>query len=398
MSTSSGASPSAAAEPEAEDALIDTAVARDLAALAASGKSDFVEKIHRLYATNAPESLTAVQSAAKAGDAEGVARAAHALKSMSYNIGAKKVARLCSALEAKGRAGEAVPPSDVVELGEALHATLAALSGESQTSAGSEEAALLADLRAAIAGAPGAGELVMHYQPQMDRQGETLVGCEALVRWTHPVRGAVSPADFVPMAERSGVIGELTEFVIRRVCAEAPQLGDLRVGFNASALEFSRPGFADRLVKLVAECGLPLERIEVEITETAALDDAENTRANIIRLRELGVKVALDDFGAGYTSLRFLRMFPFDKLKIDRDFILDCEKDAEAATIVHAVVSIGRALGMKVVAEGVETEAQRNFLKVAGVHALQGWLFGKAMPAADLAAKYGLGAPARAVA
>ncbi|HEX8570111.1 MAG TPA: EAL domain-containing protein [Caulobacteraceae bacterium] len=382
-----------------EDGLLDAAVQRDLAALAASGKSDFVDKIHRLYATNAPDSLAGVQQAAKAGDGEGLARAAHALKSMSYNIGAKKVARLCSALEARGRAGEPVGQPDVVELGEALHATLAALSGEpAAPSAASEETALLADLRAAIAGDPGAGQLVMHYQAQMDRQGETLVGCEALVRWTHPVRGFVSPADFVPIAERCGMIGELTDFVVRRVCEEARLLGDLRIGFNASALEFSKPGFADRLVRLVAESGLPLERLEVEITETAAMDDAESTKANIVRLREMGVKVALDDFGAGYTSLRFLRMFPFDKLKIDREFIQDCEKDAEAATIVHAVVSIGRALGMKVVAEGVETETQRNFLKIAGVHALQGWLFGKAMPAADLAAKYGLGESQRAVA
>ena len=124
------------------------------------------------------------------------------------------------------------------------------------------------------------------------------------------------------------------------------------------------------------------------------LDDAEVARANIVKLREMGIKVALDDFGAGYTSLRFLRMFPFDKLKIDREFIQDCETDAEAATIVHAVVAIGRALGMKVVAEGVETEAERNFLKIAGVHALQGWLFGKALPARDFAARYGLDAPA----
>jgi signal transduction histidine kinase/EAL domain-containing protein (putative c-di-GMP-specific phosphodiesterase class I)/CheY-like chemotaxis protein/HPt (histidine-containing phosphotransfer) domain-containing protein len=393
------AEPQAGAAAEDPDALLDAAVTRDLSSLAASGKADFVEKIHRLYATNAPDSLSAVQQAARDGDGEALARAAHALKSMSYNIGAKKVARLCSAMEARGRAGDAVSQADVVELGEALHATLAALGGKNEGGGGaSEEAALLADLKAAIAGAPGAGSLVMHYQPQMDRAGETLVGCEALVRWTHPQRGSVSPADFVPLAERAGVIGDLTDFVVRRVCQEARQLGDLRVGFNASALEFSKPGFADRLARLAAESDLPLERLEVEITETAALDDAENTKANIAKLRELGIKVALDDFGAGYTSLRFLRMFPFDKLKIDRDFILDCEKDAEAATIVHAVVSIGRALGMKVVAEGVETEAQRNFLKVAGVHAMQGWLFGKAMPADELAARYRLANGERAVA
>jgi EAL domain-containing protein (putative c-di-GMP-specific phosphodiesterase class I) len=258
----------------------------------------------------------------------------------------------------------------------------------------SDEALLLADLKVAIA----RGELTMVYQAQMDRLGTSLVGCEALVRWNHPKRGAVSPAEFVPIAERAGVIGDLTEYVVRRVCADTARFGGLRVSFNASALEFCKPDFAERMGALIADCGFDPARLEVEITETAVVDDAETAKANIERLRRLGVKVALDDFGAGYTSLRFLRMFPFDKLKIDREFIQGCEQDPEAATIVHAVVSIGRALGMKVVAEGVETEAERNFLKIAGVHALQGWLFGKALPAREFAAKYELDSSLRAAA
>ncbi len=378
---------------KAQDEVLDPAVSRDLAEMAANGRRDFVSKIHHLYRTNAPHSLLAVKDAVEIGDAAALANAAHALKSMSYNVGAKRVAAQCAVLEDAGREGAPVSLDEVRLLALALEATLRALSAQDAPKtpeAQSEEALLLRDLKLAIA----RGELTMVYQAQMDRSGTELVGCEALVRWTHPTRGAVSPAEFVPVAERAGVIGQLTEFVVRRVCAEMARFPDLKVSFNASALEFCRPDFAERMGALIAECGFDPARLEVEITETAVVDDAETAKINITRLRKMGVKVALDDFGAGYTSLRFLRMFPFDKLKIDREFIQGCEKDPEAATIVHAVVSIGRALGMKVVAEGVETEAERSFLKIAGVHSLQGWLFGKALPARDLVAKYELDKPA----
>ncbi|MDP8916480.1 MAG: EAL domain-containing protein [Pseudomonadota bacterium] len=370
----------------ADDELLDPAVARDLASLAAAGQTDFVAKIHRLYRANAPLTLESMLEAAGALDAEGVARAAHALKSMSFSVGARRVALLCGELETAAREGVPTTALTLHELARALELTLRKLSGrDAPLESQSDDAKLLADLRAAIA----AGELTMVYQAQMDRAGETLVGCEALVRWNHPERGAVSPAEFVPVAERAGVISELTDFVVRRVCQDMAPYG-LPVSFNASALEFSKPGFAERMSRLIKACGYDPSRLEVEITETAVVDDAEAAKTNIVRLRAMGIKVALDDFGAGYTSLRFLRMFPFDKLKIDREFIQGCEQDPEAATIVHAVVSIGRALGMKVVAEGVETEAERSFLKVAGVHALQGWLFGKAVPAPEFAAKFGL--------
>jgi len=378
-----------AALPDAEDELIDPAVARDLAALASSGQTDFVDKIHRLYRANAPLTLEAMLGGAKADDGEAVARAAHALKSMSFNVGARKVAALCGDLEGAARGGAPTSAATLHEVARTLERTLRRLSGRDiPIEPQSDDARLLADLRRAIK----AGELAMVYQPQMDRAGEQLVGCEALVRWNHPERGAVSPAEFVPLAERAGVISELTDFVVRRVCRDMAAY-PVPVAFNASALEFSKPGFAERLGRLIKSCGHDPSRLEVEITETAVVDDAEAAKANIVRLRAMGVKVALDDFGAGYTSLRFLRMFPFDKLKIDREFIQGCEKDPEAATIVHAVVSIGRALGMKVVAEGVETEAERTFLRVAGVHAMQGWLFGKAVSAPELAARFGLARP-----
>jgi EAL domain-containing protein (putative c-di-GMP-specific phosphodiesterase class I)/signal transduction histidine kinase/DNA-binding NarL/FixJ family response regulator len=375
--------------PVAQDDILDPTVSRDLAAMAAGGRGDFVEKIHRLYRSNAPHSLLAIKDAVEASDAMGVATSAHALKSMSYNVGAKRVAAHCGALEDVAREGGTVTLDEVRLLALALESTLRALSSQpsAETPATqSEEALLVADLRTAIV----QGDLTMVYQAQMDRSGTELVGCEALVRWVHPTRGSVSPAEFVPVAERAGVIGQLTEYVVRRICVEMAHVPTLKVSFNASALEFCKPDFAERMSDLIAECGFDPTRLEVEITETAVVEDAETAKANITRLRANGIKVALDDFGAGYTSLRFLRMFPFDKLKIDREFIQGCEKDSEAATIVHAVVSIGRALGMKVVAEGVETEAERSFLKNAGVHGLQGWLFGKALPARAFLRTHGL--------
>jgi signal transduction histidine kinase/CheY-like chemotaxis protein/HPt (histidine-containing phosphotransfer) domain-containing protein len=292
------------------DEVLDPAVTRDLAAMAGDGRSDFVAKIHRLYRTNAPHSLLAVQSAVKDGDGPALAAAAHALKSMSYNVGAKRVAAHCSALETAAREGAPVTLDEVRLLALALEATLRALSATEEAQRTeeqqSDEALLLADLKVAIA----RGELSMVYQAQMDRAGVELVGCEALVRWTHPTRGAVSPAEFVPVAERAGVIGQLTEFVVRRVCAETAAYDGLRVSFNASALEFCRPDFAERLGALIAECGYDPARLEVEITETAVVDDAAAAKANIVRLRAMGIKVALDDFGAATPRCAFCACSP----------------------------------------------------------------------------------------
>ena len=182
------------------------------------------------------------------------------------------------------------------------------------------------------------------------------------------------------LAERHGLVGRITPWVMTQAMRETADLAPLVVSVNASALEFNEAGFADRLAALVAEQRFDPRRLEVEITETAILNGEGEVRRGIERLREMGVKIALDDFGVGYSSLSHLRLFPFDKLKIDRLFITSCSRDAGSATVVHGVISIGRALGMKVVAEGVETEAQRSFLKVAGVHAMQGYLTGKPMP------------------
>jgi EAL domain-containing protein (putative c-di-GMP-specific phosphodiesterase class I)/signal transduction histidine kinase len=260
-------------------------------------------------------------------------------------------------------------------------AAIGALAGQSQTALTNEERALLADLDQA----GEREELTLVYQPQVERDGEKIVGVEALLRWTHPTRGLVSPAVFIPLAEKAGSIAKVTSWVIDRVLAETQYLSGLQVSFNASALEFADAGFVDRLLAAVADTGYDARRLEVEITETAILHHEKPVLESMERLHAAGIGVALDDFGAGYSSLSHLRRYPFDKLKIDREFITDCSRDMESATVVHAVVSIGRALGMKVIAEGVETQTQCNFLRVAGVYAMQGYLFGKPVPIDDLA-------------
>ncbi len=364
--------------------LIDEEISAQLRAMAAAGRTEFVDRVHGLYRDNAPDGVAKLAEAVAARDAEAAAKAAHALKSMSYNVGARIVARMAGDMEASAREGRPPALQAVEELNRVLSRTLTAITeraglevaeAEFDADLSPKDAELLRDLKEAMA----LDHLTLAYQPQVDREGETIVGVEALLRWTHPTRGPISPALFIPLAEQAGLIGRITTWVADRLLAETRYLSGLQVAFNASAIEFADPGFVDRLQGLIQHHGYDPRRLEVEITETAILQNEEHVRRNIDKLRALGMKVALDDFGAGYSSLGHLRRYPFDKLKIDREFITDCSRDMQAATIVHAVVSIGRALGMKVIAEGVETETQRKFLKVAGVHAMQGFLFGKAV-------------------
>ena len=369
--------------PQSASELLDPQVTGELARLAASGKSDFVARVRRLYRENAPEAVKTLIQACVAGDPDGAARAAHALKSMSLNMGARVVAETAARLEAQARDLSVVNVDQAQVLHRQLLATLDVLEGyppDLRPSAGSgappEEEALLADLAEAIDN----DQLTLVYQPQFDREGETITGIETLVRWTHPVRGFVSPAFFIPIAERYGMISRVTHWVLNRAMTETRDLGDFTISFNASAVEFADPSFVDELSVLIARCGFSPHRLEIEVTETAVLAEEDEVRRNMARLHEIGLKIALDDFGVGYSSLSHLRLFPFDKLKIDRAFVTGCAENVQSATLVHAVVSIGRALGMKVVAEGVETEAQRKFLKVAGVHAMQGYLFARPEP------------------
>ena len=253
-----------------------------------------------------------------------------------------------------------------------------------------ERKQLETDLRTAIA----EDKLSVAYQPIMNASGEKMAGVEALCRWRHPTRGDVPPVDFIPIAERSELIIPLGEWVLRKACLEARPWNDLTVSVNVSPLQFRRQDFVNVVERILADTELDPRRLELELTESTLLGNVDDAEKAMRRLKALGVRFALDDFGTGYSSLLYLRRFPFDRIKIDRSFVRSIETAADAASIVHAIVSLGRGLGMKVTAEGVETAEQQLFLRAAGVHSMQGYRFGKPAPAQAIAERLGLRAPA----
>jgi diguanylate cyclase len=238
------------------------------------------------------------------------------------------------------------------------------------------------DLREAIDN----DRLDVAYQPIVNASGEKIVGVEALARWVHPERGFISPVEFIPLAEHSGLIIELGECVLRRACRDGKAWPGLSVAVNVSPVQFRQADFVEAVERILVETAFDPSRLELEVTESTLIGNVEIAEAAMLRLKALGVRFALDDFGTGYSSLHYLRRFPFDKLKIDRSFVLSIEKTADAAAIVHAIVSLGRGLGMKVTAEGVENAEQHLFLRAAGVHFMQGFRFGKPCSAADISA------------
>jgi len=365
------APPAAAAAPApAADDLFDPAIRADLDRMAASGRQDFVQRVQGLYAENAPLRLAELRTAETAGDLDDAARAAHALKSMSLSLGARAVAEAASALETAARAGDC-PAEAVAALSGLVSRTLEAM-GLALAPAPGPGPDSRPDIREAIR----AGELDVVFQPMMNRSGQFAGKAEALARWTRPTGEAVSPADFVPRLEADGSIRCLTDFVLERALTLAVTRPGLKVSVNASAVEFQQPDFADRVGAALARVGCPGERLEIEVTETAILD-IPAARPTLERLGALGVGVALDDFGAGYTSLHALRELRFTTLKIDRSFVDHCLDDTASAAIIHAVIAVGRSLGMQVVCEGVETEAQAQFVRTAGVHMIQGFVYSR---------------------
>ncbi|MCP3379307.1 MULTISPECIES: EAL domain-containing protein [unclassified Bradyrhizobium] len=237
------------------------------------------------------------------------------------------------------------------------------------------------DLRQALA----RGEFEVHYQPLVDLSANVVNGCEALLRWRHPERGMVSPADFIPVAEDTGLIGEIGEWVLKQACTEAASWpGDIHIAVNVSPVQFRSKTLALKVAAALAESGLAPGRLELEITETVLIRDDEEALTILQQLRELGVRIALDDFGTGYSSLSYLHRFPFDKIKIDRSFISDIGQSEDSSPIVQAVVHMAAARHMATTAEGVETEAQREVLRQLGCSQMQGWLFSPAVPAAKL--------------
>jgi predicted signal transduction protein with EAL and GGDEF domain len=237
------------------------------------------------------------------------------------------------------------------------------------------------DMRSAIAH----GEFVLHYQPQAKIDGEVF-GFEALLRWYHPTRGLVPPSTFIPLTEQSGMIAEIGEWTLRQACAEAVSWPrPLQIGVNLSPIQFRHGDLAGLVQAVLADTGLAPSRIELEITEGVLINDQARALATLRRLKLLGVKIAMDDFGTGYASLSGLQSFPFDKLKIDKTFVSGVESNAKSAEIVRAVIGLGRALKIPVIAEGVETAGERSFLMLEGCEELQGYLIGRPAPAATYA-------------
>jgi predicted signal transduction protein with EAL and GGDEF domain len=237
------------------------------------------------------------------------------------------------------------------------------------------------DLRQALAG----GGFEIHYQPLVDLGRDQVSGCEALLRWRHPERGMVSPAEFIPVAEDSGLIDELGDWVLRTACAEAASWPDhIRLAVNVSPVQLKCQTLSLRIAAALAASGLKPDRLELEITEAVLISDDEAALAILHQLRGIGVRIALDDFGTGYSSLSYLKRFPFDKIKIDRCFISDLTEADGSSAIVQAVVNIAATLNMTTVAEGVETEAQRELLRKLGCTEMQGYLFSAARPAAEV--------------
>ena len=240
---------------------------------------------------------------------------------------------------------------------------------------------LESDLRMALV----EGGFELHYQPLVDLRNDDVTGCEALLRWRHPLRGMVSPADFIPVAEDTGLIEEIGQWVLRTACAEAATWpAHVRIAVNVSPIQFRSQSLSLKVAAALAETGLDPRRLELEITEAVLIADDDAALVALNQLRALGVHIALDDFGTGYSSLQYLQRFPFDKIKIDRSFVKEVTYNSSSASIIKAVVSIAAERSMITTAEGVETLQQRETVQNLGCTQMQGYLFSAARPAHEI--------------
>ncbi len=244
--------------------------------------------------------------------------------------------------------------------------------------------ALASDLRRAIE----ERQFQLHYQPQINQDGR-VIGAEALIRWQHPTRGMISPGEFIPAAEQSGLILPLGQWVLETAAhqlarwAAQPTLAKLVLSINVSARQFHQPDFVERVLAAVEHNGITPDRLKIELTESMLVRDIEEVIAKMSQLKAHGVGFSLDDFGTGFSSLNYLKRLPLDQLKIDQSFVRDVLSDNHDAAIARTVVSLGQSLGLTVIAEGVETEGQRDFLIDNGCHAFQGYLFSRPLPLAQ---------------
>jgi diguanylate cyclase (GGDEF)-like protein/PAS domain S-box-containing protein len=243
---------------------------------------------------------------------------------------------------------------------------------------------LAADLHRALE----RNELLMHYQPQVDSRTGRIIGAEALIRWQHPTRGMVPPSVFIPVAEETGLIQPIGAWVLETACAQAREWQAKGVplptiSVNVSVRQFMRKDLLDVLVKVIRDTNLDARVLELEVTESLIMSDADEFVATLKKLKDVGIKLAIDDFGTGYSSLSYLKRMPVDRLKVDQSFVRDINNDPESATIVEAIINLGHSLKLKVIAEGVETAQQLDFLRERGCEEFQGYHFSRPVPAAE---------------
>ncbi|KIQ56349.1 putative bifunctional diguanylate cyclase/phosphodiesterase, partial [Pseudomonas fluorescens] len=225
-------------------------------------------------------------------------------------------------------------------------------------------------------------EFVLHYQPKLDLTSGKVVGVEALVRWNRPEHGLVYPSDFIPVAEDSGLIVPLSQWVLQEACQQARTWQDqgmrpLYLSVNVSAIDFRQRGFVEGIARTLKETGLDPTQLELEITESVLMQNIDTTVAILKAIKQLGVRLAIDDFGTGYSSLSYLQKFPVDVLKIDQSFVGDLSIDSNDAKLVSTIISLGKGLNLHIIAEGVETLAQLDFLRVHQCEEAQGYYFSK---------------------
>ena len=290
--------------------------------------------------------------------------------------------------------GIALSPGDGTEMDELVkHADLALYGAKAEGRANyryfepemnarmTQRRGLEIDLRSALAN----GEFELHYQPIINLQTETIVACEALLRWHHPERGMIPPLEFIPVAEDTGLISAIGDWVLRRACVEATKWPThVSVAVNVSPFQFRNPALALTVAGSLAASGLQAHRLELEVTESVLMQNNEATLAALHQIRDLGVRISMDDFGTGYSSLSYLRSFPFDKIKIDQSFIADLANDDDAVAIVRAILNLASSLKMMTTAEGVETADQQRLLRDAGCNEMQGYLFSPPRPANEI--------------
>jgi EAL domain-containing protein (putative c-di-GMP-specific phosphodiesterase class I) len=234
------------------------------------------------------------------------------------------------------------------------------------------------------------GEFVLHYQPQFDLKNGAIVGAEALIRWNHPQHGLVAPARFIPIAEESGLIVPIGEWVLRQACWQAAAWRKagrtgMVVAVNLSAAQFTRGSLDKTIIGALEESGIDPSMLELELTESILIRDTEATLATVKRLKSLGLRLSIDDFGTGYSSLSYLKRFEVDKLKIDQSFIRDLAVDPEDAAIVRSIIQMAHSLGLRTIAEGVEHESLLHYLRIYHCDEAQGFHLGYPMPADDFA-------------